>query len=172
MTEKEFHTIINEYSDTMFRFAFFKTGNEELAKDVVQESFINLWKENKVLKEYKNIQAYCFTLIKNKSIDHFRSNENRLKVVKSLHQEHELDNTIEEKLEREEKLKKMFYYLNKLEEKHATILRLRDFEGYTYAEIAELIGMSLENVKVTLFRARKALQNILQEENETRNVTY
>ena len=51
--------------------------------------------------------------------------------------------------------------LNQLPEKQRAAVTLRDYEGYNYNEIGEILDMNESQVKVTIFRARKALKGIL-----------
>ena len=65
----------------------------------------------------------------------------------------------EEQLEAREILEKAF---KQLKEEYKSLVLLRDYEGYSYEEIAEILDMSLSKVKVYLFRARKQLRSIIQ----------
>ena len=171
MTTGEFNKVVSDLGDSLFRFAVSRTGNTEMAEDAVQESLINLWKEQKDYSHYLNIKAYCMTLVKNKCVDLLRvSNRQPVRLMNEARERS--DNSTEDELDRKERLKIMNDLLHRLPEKDATLLMLRDFEEYPYAEIGELMGMSLDNVKVSLHRARKNLRNVLASRDEKQNVKY
>ena len=171
MTEKEFHSIVNEQSDFMYRLALYNSVNEENAKDIVQDCLINLWKENKPLDSYNNIKAYCSVLVRNRCIDHHRSNKTKLKLKKEIVL-NDNENEIDKQHERQERLSRMYFFLKKMNPTQAELLFYRDFENYSYEEISKSMKLSLEQVKVGLFRARKKLKEIMKTEHETRKVTY
>ena len=143
---------------------------EDLAKDVVQECLVKLWNEQKPLTHYLSIQAYCLTMVKNKSIDFLRSEKTRKSYELNNHNSE--NTTIDLHIDREEKLKIMHRILDKLNAKQALVLKLRDFEGYSYKEIANAIEETEANVKVLLHRGRKALKNVLRKNNEVQQITY
>ena len=170
MTNGEFNNVVEELGDSLFRFAVSRTGDTEMARDAVQDSFINLWKENKEFGHYLNIKAYCLTLVKNRCIDLQRvSKRHPVRQIPDGMREG-THNSTEESIDRQERLKVMSHLLSRLSEKDSTLLMLRDFEEYPYAEIGKLMGMSLENVKVSLHRARRNLRSVLAERNGKQHV--
>ncbi len=170
MSTTEFETIVKELSPMLYRFAYSRVQRDDLAKDVVQECLVKLWNEQKPLTHYLSIKAYCLTMVKNKSIDFLRAEKTR--------RGYENENnfveigTIDLQLERDEKLKIMNHILDKLNAKQAIVLKLRDFEGYSYKEIAHETNETESNIKVLLHRGRKALKNVLNKHNEIQQVTY
>ena len=58
-----------------------------------------------------------------------------------------------------DKIRMVQNLINSLPEKQKTVLQLRDFEGKTYKEIALILGISEEQVKVNIFRARQAIKS-------------
>lgn len=68
-------------------------------------------------------------------------------------------------MEADESLKFVMDLVNDLPEKQRMIIHLRDVEGYSYKEIAEMLDTSLDFVKVSLHRARKSLKDELLKRN-------
>ena len=110
-------------------------------------------------------------MVKNKCIDYLRAEKTR-KNYESLNQDSSSDFNIEDTLEREERLKIMNEYLNKINEKQASALKLRDFEGYSYVEIADVLGETESNIKVLIFRGRNALMKLLKKRNGLQSAAY
>ena len=171
MSNTEFEILVKELNESLYRFAFFKVRRADIAQDVVQECFVKLWKEDKPRSHYLNINAYCTTLVKNRCIDHLRAEATRKKY--ELQKKQTFEVTPEESaLDREEKLKLMDYYLSQLNEKQAIALRLRDFEGMNYAEIANHMNETESNTKVLIFRGRNALMKLIKKRDAIQSITY
>ncbi|MCT4622719.1 MAG: RNA polymerase sigma factor [Schleiferiaceae bacterium] len=171
MSNTEFEKLVYELNETLYRFAFFKTGREDLAKDAVQECMVKLWNEQKPLNHYLNPKAYCITLVKNKCIDLLRA-ENTRKNYELQNDQNRYELPSDERLDVEEKLRIMDSYLEKLNEKQASALKLRDYEGYSYAEIADLLGVSEANTKVLIHRGRMAIKKLITKSNGLRSTAY
>lgn len=124
------------------------------AEDVVQDAFEKLWlKIDNV--EVNKAKSYLFTIAYNKMIDIFRK-ENRSSFIEDndleTGSENHAYNDIKDILDEA---------LKKLPEIHRTVVMLRDYEGYNYKEIGEITNLNEGQVKVYIFRARKALKNYL-----------
>lgn len=124
------------------------------AEDVVQDAFEKLWlKIDQV--EVNKAKSYLFTIAYNKMIDIFRK-ENRSSFIEDSEIETGNENNaysdIKDILEEA---------LQKLPEIQRTVVMLRDYEGYNYKEIGEITNLNEGQVKVYIFRARKALKNYL-----------
>lgn len=149
----------------LYRFALSYLKNEEEAKDIVQEVFLKVWNKRASLGFYRNIEAWCMTLTKNLSLDRIKSGHFQLSASgenlpdiagnDSPYRDTELNSTIS--LVRK--------FIDNLPEKQRDIIHLRDVEGYTYQEIAGILKLDVNQVKVNLFRARKTVkQKILNVE--------
>lgn len=128
------------------------------AEDVVQEVFIKLWNSHQQLGAIQNVEAWCITATKNLSIDKLRSKHQRLQPMKAGFDLHDhaatpLQTTVEHDVFAQ--VKKL---MNDLPEKQKDIMQLRDIEGMSYQEIADALNLPLDQVKVYLFRARKAVR--------------
>jgi RNA polymerase sigma-70 factor (TIGR02943 family) len=74
----DFDQLVEEYSDMLFGFALVRVGNEALAKDLVQETFIKAYKNEEKLAELQSVKSWLFTVLKNGIIDHYRSLSGRM----------------------------------------------------------------------------------------------
>ena len=129
--------------------------NEDEAKDAVQEVFVKyLEAENKFQRKasYKTwllvlTRNYCYNRVKSKDFNNYNLEE---KVFSKIYEvDYETKITIKEAL----------LQLNSDENE---LIYLREYEGYSYKEIAELTEQSLENIKIKIFRVRKKLREILK----------
>src|SRR3989344_7747615 len=72
MSEKEFLDAYEQHADAIYRHCYFRVYNEDLAKDLSQETFIKTWKYVTEVKEIKNIKAFLYRVAVNLIIDNSR----------------------------------------------------------------------------------------------------
>ena len=156
MDRIQFNRCVEQYADRLFRFAFSSLRNREQAEDVVQESFARVWEKRKSV-DFAKAKSYLFTTAHHAMVDEVR------------HKQHfaSMESTTAEDL----KYTPAAYpdvndILHKalavLPETQRHTLLLRDYEGYSYQEISDIMGISEAQVKVSIFRARTALKNQLK----------
>jgi RNA polymerase sigma-70 factor (ECF subfamily) len=154
MNISEYNRCVDDVSDGLYRFLLKNTKESELARDLVQESFMRLWERHKEIDADKG-KSWLFTTAYRAMIDHIRKHK-RMEVFAA------------EKLKTDvvrhgySDLKEI---LNKavaqLPADQRSVILLRDYEGYTYREISEITGLSESQVKVYIFRARMFLKKFI-----------
>lgn len=149
----DYNTCVKDWADALFRFACKCTGNEEDARDVVQNSFEVLWQKRKDVVPAK-AKAFLFQVAYNQSVDNFRK-KSRI-VYKE--QEEDSRHTTPGNSDLKQVLERA---LTKLDEQARALVLLKDYEGYSYDEIAQITGLNESQVKVYLHRARKILKDYL-----------
>lgn len=147
----------------LYRFALRITGSVHEAEDVVQEVLEKIWKTPAEQSEtVQNWEAWCMTLTRNRSLDKARSqNLRRTAPLDGLtersngtpNQSHAVENR-----DLADQVKQM---MQELPEKQRLVMHLRDIEELSYDEIAEVLSISLDQVKVNLHRARKTIREQL-----------
>jgi RNA polymerase sigma-70 factor (family 1) len=147
----------------LFRFALRLVGNEEEAQDIVQDVLLKMWDKRHQLDEVQNHEAWCMRITRNLSLDRLKSK--RVKTTfaigdSPIHQESDLP-TPDREMENTDLMGKLRDLINNLPEKQRMIIQLRDVEGYSYQEIADIMEIDINQVKVTLFRARNAVKTHL-----------
>ncbi len=155
MNSKEYNIAVDTYSDNVYRFALKHLKNEMSAKDIVQDTFLKVWLKHEEVQAEK-VKSYLFTtayhciidwINKEKRNGDFKKVSDNLSSPKSL--EFDVSDILEEAL-------------NRLPEIQKSVILLRDYEGYNYAEIAEITKLNESQVKVYIFRARQALKVYLK----------
>lgn len=154
MTVEEFNRCVDNYSDNVFRFIVANIKVDADAEDVVQNAFSILWERREEIS-YDKAKSYLFTVARNNMIDNIR----KLKRM-------DFTDTVPETkgVERNSFTgagDALDTALERLPEIQRTVVLLRDYEGYAYKEIAEMVELTETQVKVYIFRARKALQQYL-----------
>jgi RNA polymerase sigma-70 factor (ECF subfamily) len=159
MTEREYNECVNLYSDSVYRFILKNLRHEEDAKDVVQSAFEKMWvsRDNVVAEKSK---SFLFTVAYNQMIDHIRKS-------KRVSLKEEFSETALGAQNPPQNTKRILQEaLNKLSETQRSLVMLKDYEGYNYAEIGEITGLNESQVKVYLHRARLQLKAyIIKPEN-------
>ena len=154
MTPKEYNIAVDEFSDNIFRFALKHLRNEMSAKDIVQETFTKVWVKHEDINVEK-VKSYLFTTAYHAIIDWVKKEGRSGDIEKTTERSadasinHDVKEIINEALEILPKVQK-------------SVVLLRDYEGYNYAEIAEITGLSESQVKVYIFRARKTLKEYIK----------
>lgn len=158
---------VMKYKDKLYRFALKMLGNDVDAEDVVQEVMVKVWQKSDQLEEIENKQAWCMTVTRNLAIDKIRARKSTTaSAIEDYHYISDTRPTPDIIAEDKESLSIVMKILDGLPDHQKEIIHLRDIEGYTYKEIAEITSYSEEQVKVNLFRARQKLKH------ELRNFTY
>jgi RNA polymerase sigma-70 factor (ECF subfamily) len=163
MTLEAFQNMVFPVKNKLYRFAFRLLGDNEEAKDVVQEVFIKVWNGREQMSEIQNMEAWCMRITKNLSLDRLR--QQRRRPTDSLEKGMQISNTSlspAESTELSESMKKISELMAQLPEKQRQVMHLRDIEGYSYNEISEILEIDMSQVKVSLFRARNAVRERLQ----------
>lgn len=158
MQEISFRNDILPLKDKLFRLALRITLDRAEAEDIVQDTLIKVWNKRDEWAQLDSIEAYCLTVARNLAID--RSQKMEAQHIGLTPETQEMPDALtpDRQLEHHERLKLVHRLVNELPEKQRTILQLRDIEGKTYKEIAELLQLTEEQVKVNLFRARQRIK--------------
>lgn len=154
MTDREYNQCVHEHADNVYRFILKNLRNEEDSRDVVQTSYEKLWKHRDSV-DFAKAKSYLFTIAHHQMIDHLRK-------VKKIRFQDEIPETAISSGESVKDIRKVLQHaLDRLNETQRSLVMLKDYEGYSYAEIGEIMGLSESQVKVYLHRARLILKNYL-----------
>ena len=166
MNLESFQTRVLPSKNKLFRFALRFLGNEEEAKDVVQEVFIRVWNGREQMNEVQNWEAWCMRITKNLSLDRIRAitRKHTQPIEEGYAVAHE-SLSPHESTEMVESMNRINQFIAALPEKQRQVIHLRDVEGYSYNEICEILEIDLNQVKVNLFRARNAVREKLMKIN-------
>ena len=158
MRKVSFRNDILPLKDKLYRLALRITFDSAEAEDVVQDTMIKVWNKREDWEEIDSMEAFCLTIARNLAID--RSQKAEAQNVELIPETQQLTDaaTPDRKLERDEQLGLVKKLMDELPEKQRSIMLLRDVEEKSYKEIAEILQLTEEQVKVNLFRARQKIK--------------
>lgn len=139
----------------LYRMAYLWLKNRDEAEDAVQEALEKAWSNRDMLQKLDNPTGWLVRVLKNQSLQKIRE-QKRWAVLGEGEDLPEVEELPAEA--GSPALQLVFRFLKELPEKQQEIFQLREVEGLTYEEIGEYLDISMEQVKVNLFRARKSLQ--------------
>lgn len=160
MEELRFRNDILPLKNKLYRLALRITLDSAEAEDIVQETMIKVWNQRDQLDTVLSVEAYCMTICRNMALDRKERKESQNQELTQEMQENCLldSSTPHESLVQEERLQIVHQLLNGLPLNYREVMQLRDIEGKTYKEIAQILSLTEEQVKVNLFRARQRIR--------------
>lgn len=166
MQPLDFRRDILPLKDKLFRLAMRITFDRAEAEDIVQETMIRVWSKRDEWATFSSVEAYCLTVARNLAIDRSeRMDAHTVELTGEAEQATDPTGPYE-RLEGKERMQLLHRLVAALPEKQRTVLQLRDMEEKSYKEIADILGITEEQVKVNLFRARqKVKQQFIEIEN-------
>lgn len=161
MKKTSFRNDVLPLKNELYRLALRITLNPAEAEDIVQETMIKVWNRREQWDNIESIEAFCLTICRNISLDKMRKMENQNQSLSE--GEHDApdqsySSNPEEQAMQQDRMQLIRQLINQLPEKQRSVMQLRDFEGKSYKEIAKVMGISEEQVKVNIFRARQTIR--------------
>ena len=161
-----FNELAKAYSTDLYRYAMWICGNDALAKDLVQETFLRAWRALDSLKDTGAAKSWLITILRREYARTFERKVPKFTDVEKVVVVDDSELEPDERTERELLRKGMM----KLEPKYREPLLLQVVFGHSCSEISEQLGISKSAVMTQLFRAREKLKTQLQKDGVTGNV--
>jgi RNA polymerase sigma factor (sigma-70 family) len=154
MTVADYNKCVDEYADGLYRFILKQIRDKDVAKDIVQDTFEKMWRKHETIEAAKS-KSYLFTSGYHTLVDYTRRAKKQASFSEVNFNEHKHEKQYSD-------LKEVLNAgLEQLPEIQKTVLLLRDYEGYDYAEIGNITSLTESQVKVYIFRARTFLKNYI-----------
>ena len=172
----DFLPIYDEFYCPVRNFIAAMVKDEWVADDLVQETFLKVRKKMHTLNDKSKIKSWIFSIARNLCRDHFRKTTSTIRYEDQTGEKSEglQPPLVQIELEQREMSLCVEDKINRLPESHKEVLAFSDTMDLSRKEIAEILGISVANVKIRLHRARKALKDILEQdcvfEHDERNV--
>jgi len=160
-----FSYLLDKYKDRTFNLAFRICTNREEAEEITQDAFLKAYRSLKGFRMKSSFATWLYRIVYNTSVSYVR---NRKRTMLSLEDfpadPGDFSGTIfsEEESEREYRNALINFALQKINEEERGLISLFYYEEMSTEEISECTGMSRQNIKVKLFRARQKMLEILK----------
>lgn len=153
--EAAFAELYARYGGRVFAYCLRFLGQRDEAQDVYQETFIRFYESAQQSREMTNVPGYLLKIARNLCLNCRRNKKHTVEFedYQSLVQPATAEKT--------EFLQLITTALDMLPDEYREAFVLREYEGLSYAEIADIVGASLSNVKVRIFRAKQKIRDIL-----------
>ena len=165
MSKSLFETQIMPVTDKMYRYAYSILRDKETAHDVVQECLIKIWKNRMKIAEIKNIDSWVMRITRNQCYDWVKVNRFSLQTDKDVSRD-DIAQTESVGADEDAVISDQMQWLQQivstLPQKQKEIYHLREVEEMTYQDIAEILSLSLSEVKVTLHRTRQKIRETIE----------
>jgi len=159
-----FNEMATQHLDALYRTAVRLTGRPQDAEDLVQETYLRAWRSLHTYRPGTNPKAWLFRILHNAHIDRFRASSRTVPTVDELEGQdpafvvHETPETLVMSGLVDTEVRKA---LMEIPEVFRACLILADLEGFTYQEIADILGIPRGTVMSRLFRGRRAMRRLL-----------
>ena len=164
MHQKAFLELIEPLKPRLFGFALRVLRNREDARDAIQDLIMKLWNNRNTLETKGNIKTYAFTVLYHDCIDRLRK-QNRFRLVTGSDLiEIRDDRNMDLDFENRDLIRQIREAMDNLPYKQKVILELRDFQEFDYEEIAKMMDMTVNAVRVTVARSRASISEKMKKE--------
>jgi RNA polymerase sigma-70 factor (ECF subfamily) len=161
----EFLEIYDPFYQRVRKFILASVRDESVADDLIQETFLRIQENLDSVRDPAKISSWIFRIAYHLCQDHFRT----LKKASSHEEIHDglvnlQETPVQKKLEQSQMSQCVQDQLNLLPESQRSVIFFADVMDFSHQEIADILGLSVQNVKVRLHRSRKKLKAILEEQ--------
>ena len=150
--------IYKEHSNTVYKYLFCLTGNEDLSEELTQETFAIAVKEIKKFKGNCKVSVWLCQIAKHLWYKELKKKKRNISIeeISDIQDSENLENLI---INKEEKLK-LFKDIQKLDEKSKELIYLRMVGNLDFTEIGEILGKTANWARVNFYRAKQKIREV------------
>jgi len=164
MKNISFRNDVLPLKDMLYRLALRICQKHEEAQDIVQDTLMKVWSKRDEWERIDSIEAYSLAICRNLALDKLKMKSSQSESLDTIHLDApDPNNSPYEQMQQKDRIDLVRRMVNALPEKQRSCMQLRDFEGRPYKEIAQILNISEDQVKVNIFRARQAIKQKYQE---------
>lgn len=162
--KERYEALVEAYSKDLYRYAYWLCRKQEMAEDLVQETFLRAWKSLHTLRDEKAAKGWLITILRRENARHYE------RYTPDFVDDYDFDG-IAGNTEVEPDLLAMRSAINMLSEEYREPLMLQVIGGYSCQEIADMLDLTHGAVMTRVFRARKQLLAVFEQENKSTQVS-
>ncbi|SHF67237.1 RNA polymerase sigma-70 factor, ECF subfamily [Fodinibius roseus] len=160
---KAFEQLFNRHWESLFAVAMHRLQSEQLAKDVLQELFVELWEKHETLNIRSNVSGYLFTALKHRVINKIKEENTRAKYEKMTIRYYEINGlATEHQFSKNYLREEMEAKVRQLPDRCREVFELSRIEQLSHKEIGERLNISPKTVENHIGRALKVLRPYLK----------
>ncbi|WP_294251744.1 sigma-70 family RNA polymerase sigma factor [uncultured Chryseobacterium sp.] len=153
MTQETFKDSVFILKNEMYRFAKRFVVSSDEAEDVVQDLMIKFWQKKDELAQFGNLKSYALKAVRNECLNRLKHHE-----VKTGFADLQLHRSELYSMDVNNLKEHIIGFINQLPEKQRAVIHLKDVEEYEVPEVAEMLDMAENAVRVNLMRARQKVK--------------
>ena len=161
MTQQEFKILFENHFAEVRKYVFYRSGDADVATDIAQETFLKIWEKQNSIQPEK-VKGLLFKIASDLYISHYRKEKRSFKFFSNFIFENEAQSP-EEEMTFNQLKENYSTSLEKMNEKQRTVFLLSRAENLKYAEIAEVLGISVKAVEKRMKYALEHLRNLLKQ---------
>ncbi len=150
--------LYNRYKRYIYGFCMKMVGDEDEVKDIVQEVFLKMYEHRWQLANPSRFRAWLFMIARNQCLTHYRDQKRTTPLDEKWVMPENLETeSLSKEIERNEDVLIVRSFIDQLKPEYREVIVLREYQGLSYEEIADVIGTTIAAIKAKLFKARKEL---------------
>ena len=159
--KEAFESLYNKYEKKIQYFVYNIVKDYQKAEDITQDVFIYVM-QNRIKQGY-TFKYYIYLVAKSRAYNHINTEKNRMKINEQYfsNESDQVEQDVADIVTRNEKRKEILNAINMLDDKYKNVIYLVKIEELTYRETAQILEMSVQNVKNLIHRGKKELYKIL-----------
>ena len=157
--QEAFGDLYEMYLDQIYRYVFFRVGNQQDAEDLTENSFVKAWQAllNNPKDPIRNFNAWIYRIAKNQVTDHFRKKKPVL--MEEIVQTQEItEDGPEDVLILDDTFEELAAAMGKLDERSYQVIQLRFLSHLSHAETAAVLELEEGHIRILQYRALKKLR--------------
>ncbi len=160
MKKIDFRTDVLPLKNELYRLALRITLNPAEAEDIVQDTMIKIWNRRDQWDEIESIEAFSLTVCRNLALDRNKKAGSQNTQLDDSHEppDQSYASNPEEQAVQRDRITLVRRLIDELPEKQRSCMQLRDIEGKSYKEIADVMKITEQQVKINIFRARQTIR--------------
>ncbi len=160
--QEAFSAIVETYQSMVFALCLSVLKNRELAEEAAQDTFVKVYRKLGTFEDKSSLKTWIYRIGYHTAIDYTRKRRMQVQELDSQYNLSDSASNMQEELEQDERVRGLKKAIGLLKDEQALIITLYYLEEKNVKEICEILGLTDSNVKIKLFRARKALKKVLE----------